>query len=56
MAGNIQIPQNVEKTVMVTVEDTSLLLRQFLTELLTAQRTLEDRVTELENRVTELET
>lgn len=49
MAGNIQIPQDVEKPVIVEVKDNSFTLKKFLMELLNEVETLKARVDELEN-------
>jgi|ADurb_H2B_01_Slu_FD_contig_21_3259991_length_442_multi_4_in_0_out_0_1 hypothetical protein len=49
MANDILIPQNVEKVVKITVEDTSAPLRRLLTDLVNDVSKLKERVKVLED-------
>ena len=53
MVGNIQIPRDLTK--VIEVRDTSLPLRNFLIEMLTELKVLQDEVSALETRIIELE-
>lgn len=55
MAGNIQIPRDVTRTLDVKVTDNSEVLRKFLTEQANKLLTLEETVAALELRVAALE-